>query len=408
MNFSTNQVRHFYLLKRENVFASGTGFTGKDALNNTLDPATTQAGDYSLRKLWDTTNSSITMDDKAFELMYQGKGGLTHSDIIRQKNIRKVNITAASDMERPLCKYQIQFKTFSQETSTIPGFNEESRNFYLNFDFPGFASLTPEETFTKTVVFEAVYNDASKTASNCKAAIDAAFEHEFAKFVTTSVAGTVITIEAVMPTRHNATAGLFELTGTDFILSNFTQEIVRENGVTTRLQKEYTTEDKTIDSTINAYYNTTDGKMYESLVSTTYSGEITPSASTIYTDLSTNKRYKWDVTTTAYVEDTSGSWVNVTSNNSNVLKNGAIIRDLEIFCMGDRGDNYRMKGWPNFVPTSYVITDDNGEYDILDIHYYYQGEGTNDDKSEKVLTLAMAHSGSSNTALTAIKTALLS
>lgn len=364
MNFSTNQVRHFYLLKRENVFASGTGFTGKDASNNSLDPATAQAGDYSLRKLWDTTNSSVTMDDKAFELMYQGKGGLTHSDIIRQKNIRKVNVTAAPDMDRPLCKYQIQFNTFSQETGEV------ARNFYLNFEFPGFASLTPEETFTKTVVFAADYSSASNTATNCKNAIDAAFSHEFAEFVTTSVSSGTITIEAVVPTRHNATAGLFEISGTDFVLSNFTQEIVKNNGITIRLVQPYAVEASSI---------------------------------------------------------AAGKWVNLTTANTNVIKNDAIIRDLEIFCMGDRGDNYRMKGWPNFVPTDYMITSDNDTsgkgYDVLDLHYYYQGEGTNDDKSEKVITLAIAHvddvigtgtadnpqtPSTSLAALNAIKTALLS
>lgn len=359
MNFSTNQVRHFYLLKRENVFASGTGFTGKDASNNNLDPATTQVGDYSLRKLWDTSTPNVTMDDKAFEFMYFGHGGVaTHSDIIRQKNIRKINVTSATDMRRKLCKYQIQFNTFQKET------DEVARNFYLNFEFPGFASLTPEETFTKTVVFEADYSSASNTATNCKNAIDAAFGHEFAEFVTTSVSSGTITIEAVTPTRHTATAGLFELTGTDFILSNFTQEVIKNNGITIRLVQPYAVE---------------------------------------ATSLS------------------AGKWVNATTSNTNVVKNGAIIRDLEIFCMGDRGDNYRMKGWPNFVPTSYVITDDSGEYDVLDIHYYYQGEGTNDDKSEKVITLAIAHvddvpaSGNdpavpstSLATLNAIKTALLS
>lgn len=331
MNFSTNQVRHFYLLKRENTFTQGVGF-GTTPVN---------VGDYDVREF---SVSSDVLDDKAFEIMYQGQGGLVHSDIIRQKNIRKVNVTPATDMRRPLCKYQIQFNTFTQETGEV------ARNFYLNFEFPGFASLTPEETFTKTVVFEADYSSASNTATNCKNAIDAAFGHEFAEFVTTSVSSGTITIEAVTPTRHTATAGLFELTGTDFILSNFTQEIIKNNGITIRLVQPYAVEATSL---------------------------------------------------------AAGKWINATTSNTNVVKNGAIIRDLEIFCMGDRADNYRMKGWPNFVPTSYVITDDSGEYDVLDVHYYYQGEGTNDDKSEKVITLAMLHSNESEGKLTAIKNTLL-
>ena len=56
--------------------------------------------------------------------------------------------------------------------------------------------------------------------------------------------------------------------------------------------------------------------------------------------------------------------------------------------MGERGDIYRNVGWPNSIPTKYVLdgNDANG-YDVLDIHYYYEGGGENPQKSEKDITI---------------------
>ena len=45
-----------------------------------------------------------------------------------------------------------------------------------------------------------------------------------------------------------------------------------------------------------------------------------------------------------------------------------------------------MIGWPNYLPTKYLV-DPSKEYDYLDVHYYFQGEGVRSDKSEKQITL---------------------
>ena len=52
-----------------------------------------------------------------------------------------------------------------------------------------------------------------------------------------------------------------------------------------------------VDDVVDAYYNTTDHKMYEE---STYTTEITPSTGVIYVDLNTNKTYRWSGS--AYVE----------------------------------------------------------------------------------------------------------
>ena len=82
-----------------------------------------------------------------------------------------------------------------------------------------------------------------------------------------------------------------------------------------------------------------------------------------------------------------GTAENVESNA--VVKNGKLIADLEYFCMGERGDIYRGIGWPNTVPTKYLV-DASKEYHVLDIHYAYVGSNESVQKSEKDITIVCA------------------
>lgn len=66
--------------------------------------------------------------------------------------------------------------------------------------------------------------------------------------------------------------------------------------------------------------------------------------------------------------------------------NGKDIADLEYFCMGERGDQYRMIGFPNHIPTKYLV-DPNAEYNVLDIHYAFTDEGVSSYRSEKEITV---------------------
>ena len=79
---------------------------------------------------------------------------------------------------------------------------------------------------------------------------------------------------------------------------------------------------------------------------------------------------------------------------SYVLPEGQKIADLEYFCMGERGDQYRNAGWPNVIQTKYLV-DPTAEYDLYTIHYAYVGEGTHQEKSEKDIQFAVLKSASS-------------
>ncbi len=90
------------------------------------------------------------------------------------------------------------------------------------------------------------------------------------------------------------------------------------------------------------------------------------------------------------------------------LPEGQLIADLEYFCMGERGDQYRNMGWPNVIPTKYLV-DPSKKYDVLNIHYFYQGDGISVQKSEKDIQIVVPRPGEKdysniNAVIAAIKT----
>jgi hypothetical protein len=77
------------------------------------------------------------------------------------------------------------------------------------------------------------------------------------------------------------------------------------------------------------------------------------------------------------------------------VDNGHIIADLEYFCMGNRGDQYRGIGWPNVIPTKYLVNPDT-KYNVIDLHYAYTGANENVQKSEKTITIVVPKVGDDN------------
>lgn len=79
-------------------------------------------------------------------------------------------------------------------------------------------------------------------------------------------------------------------------------------------------------------------------------------------------------------------WATVEMGESTeYVGNGKTIADMEYFYMGERGDIYRYKGFPNYIPTTYLV-DPNKEYDVFEVHYSYVGSNESVQKSEKDIT----------------------
>ncbi len=77
------------------------------------------------------------------------------------------------------------------------------------------------------------------------------------------------------------------------------------------------------------------------------------------------------------------------------IANGKKIADLEYFCMGERGDMYRGVGFPNNIPTTYLV-DPTVKYNVIDIHYAYVDSNESVQKSEKTITLVVPKVGANN------------
>lgn len=86
-----------------------------------------------------------------------------------------------------------------------------------------------------------------------------------------------------------------------------------------------------------------------------------------------------------------------TATPVNIVKNGHNIADLEYFCHGFRGDEYRGMGYPNNIDTEYLV-DSSLEYNTIDIHYAYVGSNESVQKSEKDITIVVPKVGDNNAA----------
>ena len=97
------------------------------------------------------------------------------------------------------------------------------------------------------------------------------------------------------------------------------------------------------------------------------------------------------IPTTVTYDGDEVNWGTVTvSNSTTVRNNGRMIADLEYFCMGERGDQYKNVGWPNSIPTKYLV-DSSTAYNVLEIHYAYVGPNEGPQRSEKDITIVCAN-----------------
>lgn len=99
--------------------------------------------------------------------------------------------------------------------------------------------------------------------------------------------------------------------------------------------------------------------------------------------------------TTVFIDGEDVIWGTVTDNTvakedatvgTDAVGNGKKIADMEWFYLGERGDQYRMMGYPNYIPTEYLV-DPTQEYDVLELHYAFTDTGVNSYRTEKDITI---------------------
>lgn len=88
------------------------------------------------------------------------------------------------------------------------------------------------------------------------------------------------------------------------------------------------------------------------------------------------------------VEGEETPWATQTeaASTTAVVTSGYKVSDMEYFAMGERGDQYRMAGYPDVIETEYLV-DPTKAYHMLVVHYAYKGANDTSYNSEKDLII---------------------
>lgn len=292
----------------------------------------------------ETGTKTQIVTDTAKTHMYltqNGAGGPVRSDLIDIKNVLWAKYTPAANMARSLKAVTVTLDQTVNGGAPIVG-----QDYILNIHFRQFASLGDQDIYVKhgaVRIFTGMI--ASDFYREMAISLAKNFSRELTKLVEIRL-GTDSDPVVVKPTDTKAT-----LTG------NYTSLIIAE------VEQDWTLGIKPQEA---VYFDVIPSTVYDS-----------------------GEEVVWGTTE----EGTSGT-----------VGNGKIIADLEYFCMGERGDMYRGIGWPNTIPTKYLV-DPAKTYDVIDIHYAYVGSNESVQKSEKTLTI-VGEAANLATIKTAIQTAL--
>ena len=279
MTFSTNQVRHLYVVK------------GTQASVGTADTA----GKLAVKA--DSAKSHLYFE-------YKSPGGLVRSDLIDIKNIIAAKATDATSLRRELGQVKVTL-----DSAVNGGLPVAGQDYLLRVAIRQFAGMSDEDQYFKHGLVRATTGmTAEQFYTKLKESLIMNFSREASK--------------------------LFEFTSdaTGVLITEVPQEWKR--GVLAQVP--------------------------------------------VYFDVHP---------TTILVGGVDEIWGTATRTHSgSYVGNGKNIADLEYFCMGERGDQYRNVGWPHVIETTYLV-DPEEEYSVLDIHYAYVGSNENVQKSERDITL---------------------
>ena len=293
-------------------------------------------------------SSSILTTDKAgsilpkgdnkkshFYLEYKGVAGLMRSDLVDVKNILYAKATDADAMARELKAYTVTLDTEVNGGNPVAG-----QDYMLRIAFRQYVGMSDEDQYFKYGIAHAY---AGMTASKLYEVLAVSLAKNFSR-------------------------ELYPLVNISLINNSDAQVPVLKNG---EIQK---------------YEAATFKGIRIDEVEQEWTLGVKPCVPVYFTVFPQ----------TIVVDGDERIWGKVKETEpSGKVENCKIIADLEYFCMGERGDQYRNVGWPHVIPTKYLVNPTN-KYNIIDIHYAWQGAGENVQKSEKTLSIAVPKIGATN------------
>ena len=290
-------------------------------------------GDANLGKVY------VGTDAEGHKFVNQnGYGGIVRSDLIKPASIMWANASAPADMQRNLKLTELTLRSSVNSGAPISG-----QDYVLRINFRQLYGMSDEDIYQK---YGAVHAVSGMSASDFYKEMIYSLVKNFSRLyaplleiaVNSYSAGTVV----AKATKVNGTVHLYDATGTE-ISATVTKILICEKSQVS----EWALGTKQL---VPVYF------------------EVIP---TTVTDAS-GSEVIWG--------DTTDKW-----NVLTPVGNGYNIADLEYFCMGERGDQYRNVGWPKSIQTKYFV-DPTQTYFVLDIHYAFQGSCEDIQKSEKTIT----------------------
>lgn len=304
----------------------------------------------------DTAGSIAVKSDSAKSHLYfeyMGAGGMTRSDLIDIKNILYAKATDADDLAYDLAKYKLTL-----DATVNGGEPVIAQDYILRIAFRNYPGLSEEDQYFKYGMVHAV---TGMTASDFYKTLALSLVKNFSR----------------------EEQGLLK-----FYLETKGSHAGVVSGITTEVTKD------TKESSLTGTYT---GIIIEEAPQDWILGvmEQTPVNFTIQPDLIIDNGDEriWGVVK------------KVISTNS--IPDGHKIADLEYFCMGERGDIYRMVGFPYVIRTKYLV-DPDIKYNVIDIHYAYVGSNESVQKSEKDITIVVPKIGANNTASNTLANSIIS
>lgn len=304
----------------------------------------------------DTAGSIAVKSDTAKSHLYfeyMGAGGMTRSDLIDIKNILYAKATDADDLAYDLAKYKLTL-----DDTVNGGEPVVAQDYILRIAFRNYPGLSEEDQYFK---YGMVHTVTGMTASDFYKTLALSLVKNFSReeqgllkfYLETggSAAGVVAgtPIEVTKDTKESSLTGIY----TGIIIEEAPQDWIL-------------------------------GVMEQAPVNFTIQPDLI---------IDNGDERIWGV-----VEK-------VTSTNS--IPDGHKIADLEYFCMGERGDVYRMVGFPYVIRTKYLV-DPDIKYNVIDIHYAYVGSNESVQKSEKDITIVVPKIGANNEASNALANSIIS
>lgn len=294
-----------------------------------------------------TVGVGVSADDKSLYFKHVGAGGLTRSDLIDIDTIMSIKETSADKMARKLKAVKVTLNTEALDSSKpIAG-----QDFVLRIKFDSVVTLSPDNQYWK---YGVVRTTTSTTASDFYKALALSVAKNMAREAVKLVkVGVVVSSNFVEVLANTDTSTL----GTASAL--MIQEVEQDwlLGLKQQRPVSFSVEPTTITVEGNEIVW---GDTVDSVGRQTVGG----------------------------VEPTRG--ITTPIDVAGTVINSKLMADYEYFYMGERADQYKLKGFPNYVPTEYLVNPKSEfGYDTIGIHYYYVGSNHAVQKSEKDITFIL-------------------